>query len=227
METLAEDLLLLALDDEHGAVSWQHANALPYGLGGALLMDLALHKRIGSVNAKIVCNDASPTGDESLDSALDAICRADTRRDARHWVSSLGRQHGLKEHLAHRLVARGILREEEQVLLWVIRSPRFPTDDPRPEASLRDRIRAVVLGDAAPDPRTLLLCSLIHACNLTDRVFSPAERAPARSRITALVAGEQFGQVVGKAVADVAAAVAAAATTAAAFTVTVAPGATH
>ena len=227
METLAEDLLLLALDDENGAVSWQHANALPYGLGGALLMDLALQKRIDSLDTKIVCINSSPTGDESLDRALDTICGADKPRDARYWVSRLGRQYGLKEHLAHRLVARGILREEEQVFLWVIRSPRFPTDNPSPEASLRDRIRAVVLGDAAPDPRTLLLCSLINACNLTESVFSPAERALARSRITALVADEQFGQAVGKAVADVAAAVAAAATTAAAFTVTVAPGATQ
>lgn len=227
METLAEELLLLALDDEKGSVSWQHTIALPYGLGGALLMDLVLRERIDSVDTQIVLIDASPTGDESLDRALDTIRGASKPHDAKHWVTKLGRQADLKEHLARRLVARGILHEEEQTFLWVVRSPRFPTGNPGPEASLRGRIRAVVLTGATPDPHTLLLCSLINACNLTGSVFSPAERTSARKRITELVAGDQFGQAVGKAVADVAAAVAATAATTAAFTVTVAPGAAH
>ena len=46
MQTLAGDLLLLALDDDRGTVSWQRSTGLRYGLGGALLMDLAQQERI-------------------------------------------------------------------------------------------------------------------------------------------------------------------------------------
>jgi golgi phosphoprotein 3 len=225
MQTLAEDLLLLALDDDEGTVSWRHATALRYGLGGALLMDLALQGRIVSRDKKIVPVDPSPTGDEALDAALDAIRASTTPRDATQWVKRLGGQGGLRERLARRLVARGILREQDRAFLWVFRDHRFPTGDPGPEAALRGRIRDAVLGAAEPDRRTLLMLSLVNACRLADGLFVREERARAMRRIKDLVEGERFGQAVGGAIADAAAATAA--VSAAAFTATVAPGASH
>ncbi len=129
------------------------------------------------------------------------------------------------DQLARRLVARGILREQDRTFLWVFHDHRFPTDDPGPESSLRGRIRDVALGAAEPDPRTLLLLSLVNACNLADAVFSrgranagnAADQGPGRGR--AVRQGRR------RAIADAAAATAAVST--AAFTTTVAPGASH
>lgn len=226
MQLLSEDLLLLALDNDKGTVSWQSSTTIPYGLGGALLMDLALRERIDVVDKKIVVGDPSPTGDELLDTALETIRAADKPHDARHWVTKLGVRTGLREQLAHRLVARGILREQEHTFLWVFHDPRFPTSDAGPESAVRDRIRDVALAGAEPDPDTLLLVSLVHACNLLDGLFAREERTHARRRIKELVEGDQFGEAVGRAVADVAVA-AMAAVTAGAFTVAVASGASH
>lgn len=226
MHTLAEDLLLLALDDEDGVVAWQHAPALPYGLAGALLMDLALLGRVTSVHEQIITLDPSPTGEAELDAALELIHGSDAVRLARHWVRQLGDQPGLTAQLARRLVARGILREQEHTFLWLFHSLRFPTSEPGREASVRDQIRALVLGSAAPDARTLMLLSLIYACKLTDDVFSREERVRAARRIKDLVEHEQFGAAVGEAVADTLVAITAA-VNAAVFTVTVAPGASH
>jgi hypothetical protein len=222
MQTLAEDLLLLALDDDKGTVSWARSTELQYGLGGALLMDLALQERIDSLDKKIVLVDPSSTGDEVLDGALDTIRASNKLRDAKHWVEELGGRKGLKEKLARRLVAHGILHEQERAFLWVLHDHRFPTGDPGPESSLRRRIRDIALGTAEPDTRTLLLLSLVNACDLASGLFSREERTQATRRIKKLVEGEQFGKAVGGAIADAVAATAAV-TVGAAFTTTVAP----
>jgi hypothetical protein len=206
------------LDDDKGTVSWQRASALPHALGGALLMDLALQERVDSVDKKIIPNDVSPTGDEVLDAALATIRDARKPRDAKHWVKQLGGRKGLKEQLARRLVARGILREQEHTFLWIFHNQRFPTSDPGPESSLRGWIRDVTLAGSEPDTRTLLLLSLVNACNLTNGLFSKEERKQAKRRIKELVEGEQFGKAVGGAIADAAAATAAIASTVAVTT---------
>ncbi|HEY7034690.1 MAG TPA: GPP34 family phosphoprotein [Thermomicrobiales bacterium] len=225
MQLLAEDLLLLVLDDDKGTVSWPRSVALRHGLGGALLMDLALQERIDSRDKKIVSVDPSPTGDAVLDAALDTFRASTKPRDAKHWVKQLGGRPGLKEQLARRLVGCGILREQDRTFLWVFHDHRFPTGDPGPEATLREMIRDAALGAAEPDPRTLLLLSLVNACNLAGGLFSREERKQATRRIKDLVEGEQFGKAVGKAIADAAAATAA--VSSATFTTVVAPGASH
>jgi NAD(P)-dependent dehydrogenase (short-subunit alcohol dehydrogenase family) len=209
METLAEDLLLLALDDDRGSVSWQRADAVKYGLGGALLMELALQQRIDIVEKRITLSDRPPTGDELLDAALESIRAEKKPRDAKHWVVKLGDRKGLREDLARRLVARGILREQEHTFLWVFHEQRFPTSDPGPEAVVRGRLRDVVLAGEEPDTRTLLLLSLVNGCGLADSLFAKDERKQARRRVKELVEGEQFGKAVSGAVSDAAAMVAA------------------
>jgi golgi phosphoprotein 3 len=226
MQTLAEDLLLLALDDDRGTVSWQRATALPYGLGGALLLDLARLGRVTMAGDRVTLRNPEPTGEEVLDAALETIRTSKKARDAKHWVRELGGRSGLKEQLARRLVARSILREQEHTFLWVFHDPRFPTSDPSPEAEIRVRIRDVVLNGAGPDERTLLLLSLANACDLTGDLFSKEERKQAKPRIKELIEGERVGQAVGRAVQEVNAAVMAAVATSAAVSAT-ASGAHH
>lgn len=227
MQTLAEDLLLLALDDDKGTVSWQRTTALPYGLGGALLVDLALQGRVTMVDDRISLSDPAPTGEAVLDAALVTIRSAKKEHDAKYWVKHLGDRSGLKEELARRLVARGILREQEHAFLWVFHDPRFPASDPRPEAALRERIRDVVLNGAEPDERTLLLLSLVNACGLTGDLFSKEELKRTKPRVKELIEGERVGKAVGRAVEEVNAAVIAAVAASAAFSATIAPGAHH
>lgn len=227
MQTLAEDLLLLMLDDEKGTASWSRPTAeLTYGLGGALLMDLALQRRITNVDQKIVPGVAGPSGDEVLDAALETIRSSSTPENAKHWVKKLGEQKGLKEQLAQRLVARGILREQEHTYFGVFHQYRYPTSDPGPESSIRSQIHDAVVGNAEPDARTVLLLSLVNACHLTDSLFAKEERTQVTQRIKELVEGEQLGTAVGQAVAEVVIA-AIAAVNAAVFTTTIAPGAHH
>ena len=213
MQTLAQDLLLLALDDEKGTQSWPGLKTGSYGLGGAVLMDLMLSERIGLAGGEVVVKDQTPTGDPVLDAALETIRASKEPRDAKHWVKKLGGKAGLHEQLARRLVERGILREQTHKYLWVFHEQRFPTSDPSPEFIIRDRIRDVALAGVEPDTRTLLLLSLVNACDLTDRLFSRDDRKQATQRIKDLVEGEQFGNAVGEAVSEMVAIIASTAAT--------------
>jgi len=226
METLAEDLLLISLDDDRGKVSWRHSAAVHYGLAAAFLMDLALLRRIETPGENIVVSDPTPLQDDLLDAVVARINSSEKERDAKHWVKTLGDESDCQQRLARRLVARGILREEEQTLFWAFHDQRYPTVMTEPESTLRERLQGVVLRGDEPEPRTLLLLSLVSACGLIDEIFAPAERRDAKRRIKVLVEDEQFGKSVGAALAVVAAATAAVAATTA-FTTVIAPGSSH
>ena len=66
MLNLMEELLLLALDDEKGKIISSSSCALPYGLRGALLLELFLAEKIDIVDKKIGVIDKSNTGNEVL-----------------------------------------------------------------------------------------------------------------------------------------------------------------
>jgi hypothetical protein len=213
-------VLLLALNDEKGTVGWQASTPLPYALAGALLAELALRGRIELDGKRVIARDATPTGDGLLDEALGRIATGEKPRDARHWVNVFsgnawgGKIPHLRDRVAGRLVEPGILRREEHRFLWVISSTRFPTADDAPELALRRGLRAVLLGDATPDERTLVLLSLARAGRLLDSLVEKGERKKARARAKALVESEQVGKAVSAAVAAMEATVAAVAASA-------------
>lgn len=49
MQYLAEELMLLALNDEKGYVLFAASSALPYGLMGAVLMELVLQGKLRKI----------------------------------------------------------------------------------------------------------------------------------------------------------------------------------
>lgn len=209
--TLAEELLLLVLDDTEGTVPLAATQALPYGLAGATLMELTLRGSLASDGKHLVVVDATPSGDALLDQALATIAGAKRPRESAHWVRALGT--GIKrhrEHLEERLVERGILHRQVHRTLGVFPSPRYPMDDPRPEVESRQRIRAAVFGDSPPDARTTTLISLAQACRVLDGLFTREEREASRGRVAAIVRGEALGKAVQATVAAINAAVIAA-----------------
>ncbi len=69
MLRLAEELLLLLLDDETGEFSTS-PRTLGYALAGAALMDLALEGRIDTDVDALILADPTPVGDDLLDPIL-------------------------------------------------------------------------------------------------------------------------------------------------------------
>ena len=70
MLNLAEELFLVALDDEEGWITAPAQNALRFGLAAALLADLALLGKVAVEDRRVTPLDPTPVGDDLLDETL-------------------------------------------------------------------------------------------------------------------------------------------------------------
>lgn len=83
---LAEELILLLLDEKSGYLEQLHGWSLSCVLAGAVLADLSLERRIDTDLESLVVVDSTPTGDELLDPVLQQIVADSTTRGAQYWV---------------------------------------------------------------------------------------------------------------------------------------------
>lgn len=96
--TLPEELLLLALDPTTGTTA--QPQSLDLGLAGAQLVELALAGRIAPDGDRIAVVMPRPTGDPTLDSALELLRRRGSPVRAVHWIG--GPRLGLRQiYLSH------------------------------------------------------------------------------------------------------------------------------
>jgi hypothetical protein len=199
-----EEIMLLALDDTTGVLRLMPVMALGYALAGALLAELALLSRIDTDPQQLVVLDRTPTLDPLLDRALTTLAAAPEPRSVAHWLSVFAEERNLIENAAlERLVARGILREEEKKFLWVFGLRRYPTVDNRERTEVRTRLAALILGDDLPDPRDAVLLSLLTACQLTPRIFAGPEFARRSDHLATLAKMDLVGREVASAIEDI------------------------
>jgi len=183
---LAEQTLLIALDDEKGRDKTQWGS--DPGLGAALLLDLARLELVTvDDDGKIVAVDGALPGHELLRDAYTAIRGSSRPRKAKHWVQRLPRKlKPLRRRVSRGLVQRGILAEQRTKLLRLVPMTRFPTVDPAPERELRDRLRDVLLADRDPSEEEALLLGLLEPLGLTDSLVARGQRRAARKRAKAV-----------------------------------------
>lgn len=204
MLSLSEKLMLLALHDEKGSVIFSASTALPYGLSGALIIDLLFQERIALVEGKIKVRNPRPTGDGLLDETLQLIRASDKPRDIKYWVQRIySKVKDLQKRVSNGLIEKKILERREQKILWVFPSRRYPTIDAAPENEIRNNIHEIVLRYKAPEKDDIALLSLVKSCDLINEVFDKPDRKIAKKRIEAIITGE----IIGKAVTEVVTAV--------------------
>jgi len=177
---IAEDLVLLLLDDESG--KFTNASYLDTGIGGALLVELALAETVEVVKesgmwarAKVRPTGLSAPPDPVLAEALSVV--AEKERGAQDLVGRLGRRR--REQLLDRLRERGIVEPREDRVLGLIPRRRWPTVDSTHEAGVRRELGDVLLRGVTPAERTAALISVLSALDIAHKVVD-RERAPAR-----------------------------------------------
>ncbi len=174
---IAEDLLLLFLDDETGSRRTDETR-FDYGLGGALLIELALAGRVcvdddpKPRRRRVEVLDPGPTGDELLDRALAVI--GEKPRKAVDLVPRLRK--GARRALLDRLVARGVLREDADRVLGIFPRHRWPTVDSSHEAEVRQRLRGVLLDGVTPDESIAALIALLASLDQAPKVLGDLDR---------------------------------------------------
>lgn len=160
--SLAEELLLLAYDDETGKATGSRIG-LDLGMAAAVLIDLALAGRVAYADGSLIVTNPAPTGDPIADDVLARVA-ADTPHTPPQWVQRL--RHKLRDRVLADLVARGIVRDVDETALGVIHVHRYPTIDPKPEADARERLTGALTGQRPPDERTAALATLLVAVRM-------------------------------------------------------------
>ncbi len=199
-----EEIVLLQLDDSQGRFVNLPMSAADVVLAGAALMELALANRIDSDLEQLILVDPTPTGDDILDDVLKHLGEAGgelTADAVLERISANGEQY--QEMALKRLIAKGVLREENGRFLWVFHTRRYPVVDDSETREVRTRLRQLLLTDEIPDPRDVVLICLIDACGLLGLVLSPEEIAQTEARVEQLSRLDLIGQAVTKAVAKI------------------------
>ena len=203
MLTFAEEILLLALDDEKGTLLPLPVEVLNYALAGAILMELAFQNRVDSDPTHLIVLDTRKTGEPFLDGVLEEIAakKSLTIREALYLV--VARSKEILERTLQSLVDKGILERQEHRLFWVLKTRRYPLIDDKKETEVRTRIRSVVLDEEFPGPRDVVLINLMDACELSGTIFSFEELSNAHPRIQTVAKLDLLGQAIAATIEDI------------------------
>ncbi|WP_069814455.1 GOLPH3/VPS74 family protein [Streptomyces sp. TP-A0874] len=171
--TLAEELLLLALDPARGRTRCD-ARDLSYGLAAAALADLELSGRIVEHRGRISVTDPRPPADPLLAKVLVSLVSQDGGRASRGvrvqaWVR--GAAPYVEEMCARRLAERGAVRVEMRRVLRLFSTRRLPAGPLDWSTPSRDRLDAAVRS-GYPDRRSRLLGAFASATGLSDALYT-------------------------------------------------------
>lgn len=197
MLTLAEDIVLLLLDDDTGKLANIDLMTLNYSLAGAVLMELALRNKIDTDLEKLIVANTSSTGVDMLDKYLQKISSESNENNTRYWLTELsnyGEQ--MLEETLDMLVAKNILKKEEKKILWVFGTRVYPMIDDKQEKEVKKRIVDLLMSDEIPTPQDVVLVSLMDTCSLFSTILSDKEVERLSGRISQIRKLDLIGQEV-------------------------------
>lgn len=173
---LAEELVLLCMDDETGQCEVEARDA-GRGVALALIFELSLAGSLTISHGTLAQGERAASGDQLLDLAAQSALGL-TPSAA---VEKLAAEDLLQAILV-RLVSRGVLHDAE---VWSpgIHLPK----DPHPEAAVRERLRGVLAQGRGADEQEAALVALLHHLEIVAAVL-PDEDAEVTSARAAEVA---------------------------------------
>ena len=204
---LAEELVLLMLNEQSGYLEMVPGWNFSCVMAGAVIADLALEDRIDSDLNRMYLIDPTPTGDSLLDPTLKEIAESRETSDMQFWIErTAGRSDEIVTTTLDRLVERKIL-DYESGGFWglsrsVSRSGTYQTSDLRIRQEAKARVLSVILNDDIPDPSDAILVALMHTCGGFKLVLSPEDYEEKLERIETIAKLDLIGRLVASAVRD-------------------------
>ena len=203
---LAEETILMLLNEQSGYLEQVQGGNLSCVLAGAVLADLALEDRIDTDMESLILLDATGTGDELLDPVLEEIAAAATR-DAEYWIDkTVARSDTVLETVLDRLVEKKILNHHLGDF-WSFSGAfsltrTYSRGDGRTIADVKTRVFRAIREDIAPDPRDAIIIGLVNACDGFRFLLTAEEYEKAKERIELLASMDLFTRTIAEAVAE-------------------------
>lgn len=204
MLTFPEEIMLMLLEDEDGKILHVPELTLRCVLSGAVLMELALRNKIDTDLSQLVVIDSSPTGDEMLDPTLQMIVESGEVNNGKYWVEKCAlNADEIKKMALDRLIEKKILEKVDDRFLWVFRTRRYPVVDGKAEQEVKLRILDLLLSDKLPNPRDIVIISLVEASGIFKHLLSESEHKRSLERIKQIRNMDLLGRAVTNSVRDI------------------------
>ena len=205
---LAEEVILLLLNEESGYLEHVGGWNMACAIAGSVLAELALDFRVDTDLDALTLLDATETGDELLDPVLAQIAAAPPPyQNAQYWIEKTAdRTDWVIETVLNRLVENNIL-DHDSGGFWslnrqISRTGVYPPTGGVARQETKSRIFRAILDEEIPDPRDVLLISLVDACDAFRLLLTDEEFEYARERIDLICKMDLVGQAIGAAIED-------------------------
>ncbi|NCC50754.1 MAG: hypothetical protein EOM20_06000 [Spartobacteria bacterium] len=190
-----EEVLLLALDDDTGHLRPLPRASFVNALAGAMLFELAFLNIIDNDtrHVHVVATDPGEIPEDLLDlyHALASQPTPPTLEEALA-VAAICVPGGLPS-LYEGLLAKGILKRKGSGLRMASAAV-YVKSDWEPVRAAREKVRRALDDKELPDPREVVLVSLLEACGLAEPLFGREVWEAARERVEQLIRMECIGQ---------------------------------
>ena len=203
---LAEELALVLLNEDSGYFEPVGAWNLSCAVAGSILADLSLEFRIDTDTESLTLLDSAETGDSLLDPVLADIASAPPpAQNCQYWIEKTAQQaDNAVDILLDRLVEKKIL-DHDSGGFWslsrqVSRTGTYSADDGSTRLEVKTRVLRTILDEDIPDPRDVLLISLIEACGALPLLLTDEEYEESQERIELICKMDLVGRAIGEAV---------------------------
>ena len=200
---IAEELLLLLMDEHVGEYTAVADRTLGYALTGAALIELDMRHRIDVTAETLTATDPTPLDDDLLDPVLADIVEVsrDGARRPEFWVRRIAQSaEELRSAALAGLARQGMVEADESGFFFLSRlasqSRRHVAAQSQQVDETRSRILDVIFSDVIPDSRDIVIIGLTHACGIFPSILSPDEYEAALPRIELISRLEMLSQSV-------------------------------
>lgn len=196
--TIPEELFMLGIENAEGNLSKMQSNAFQLTLASSVLMELSLRGKIDTDTEHVIISNTDPTDNEVLNLALNNIQLDGEPRNINYWVNKLGAHHeAFIYSLLNALIRKEILKIEQQKVLWIFKTLKYPLIDKEEVKDVKARIRELIFSEDIPDLHDMVVVSLLYYGGMLHYIFSQDEIDKSRVRIELIAKMDLIGQNVG------------------------------
>ena len=184
--SLPEEFVLMLLNEQTGYFYQVPGWDLNCAVVGAVLAELSLRSRIDTDLETLTLLDGTPTGDPANDSILEEIAAEPASHNAQFWIERLAaRAEGIIDGTLDRLVELGIL-EHHDGDFWTLAATQWHEElygndqEGTVGQFIKTRVLKALFTDDIPDPRDIVVISLVDTCDVFRFIFDIDEQTEER-----------------------------------------------
>lgn len=173
-------------------------------LASSILMELALQNRIDTDLDFVIPDKSMLTGIDFLDEFLTEIHSTEKKQSISYWIINIySRIDKIKKSITGELVNKGIIRVENERILIVFGSKRYPIIKQKEIVEAKLRIRDIIFSNEIPEIKDIVIISLLHYGSIEFILFTENEMDEYRGRIEQIAKMDMIGQAISRTISEI------------------------